>query len=267
MENKLEIFKNDEFGKLMILIENGKQYIEASEVAKVLGYANPQKAIRDHCKKDGVLIRSVGVQTGYKRDGTPAMQNIDKKFINEGNLYRLITHSKLPNAEKFESWVFDEVLPSIRKTGGYIYGEEIMNEDQLIMATMNVLNKKIEKLQIENSKQTQLIEEQKPKVLFADSVCASESSVLIGELAKILKQNGIDIGQNRLFHWLRENGFLIKSGESKNLPTQKGMNLELFEIKERTHFNPDGSSILTRTTKITPKGQIYFINKFLNQCS
>lgn len=258
MENKLEIFKNDEFGEIRTTEENGKMLFCGNDVARALGYSDTAKAMKQHCKKDGWVIRPVMDNRGRTQQA---------KFINEGNLYRLITHSKLPNAEKFESWVFDEVLPSIRKTGGYIYGEEIMNEDQLIMATMNVLNKKIEKLQIENSKQTQLIEEQKPKVLFADSVCASESSVLIGELAKILKQNGIDIGQNRLFHWLRENGFLIKSGESKNLPTQKGMNLELFEIKERTHFNPDGSSILTRTTKITPKGQIYFINKFLNQCS
>ncbi len=242
--NNLQIFKNENFGEIQIIEENGKFEFEATGTAKMLGYTNPHKAIIDHCKKDGLTKREVGVQTGYKKDGTPAIQTVEKNFIDEGNLYRLITHSKLPSAEKFESWVFDEVLPSIRKTGGYIVGEEKLTDDELIAKALIMVNKKLE------ARERQL-EEQRPKVLFANSVETSSTSILIGDLAKLIKQNGHDIGQNRLFKWLRENGYLIKFGERKNMPTQTSMDLELFEVKERTVNNPDGSIRITKTTKAT----------------
>ncbi len=252
----LQIFKNEKFGEIQIIEEEGKFEFGATEVAKILGYANPQKAIRDHCKEDGVTFRSVIDRLGRKQE---------KKFMNEGNLYRLITHSKLPDAEKFESWVFDEVLPSIRKTGGYIAGEENMSEDELILKAMNVLNAKVENLRLENKKLEDRIEEQKPKVLFADSVETSKSSVLIGELAKIIKQNGHDIGQNRLFEWLRTNNYLIsRKGTDYNMPTQKSMNLELFEVKETSITHSDGHISISKTPKVTGKGQVYFVNKFIN---
>ena len=120
MRNELTVFENEKFGKLEVLVENGKEYFPATEIAKILGYSNPQKAIRDHCREDGCTICSVGVVTGKKTDGTDAIQFVNKKYINEGNLYRLITKSNLPQAEVFESWVFDEVLPTIRKTGMYM---------------------------------------------------------------------------------------------------------------------------------------------------
>lgn len=252
----LQIFKNEKFGEIQIIEEEGKFEFGATEVAKILGYANPQKAIRDHCKEDGVTFRSVIDRLGRKQE---------KKFMNEGNLYRLITHSKLPDAEKFEGWVFDEVLPSIRKTGGYIAGEENMSEDELILKAMNVLNAKVENLRLENKKLEDRIEEQKPKVLFADSVETSKSSVLIGELAKIIKQNGHDIGQNRLFEWLRTNNYLIsRKGTDYNMPTQKSMNLELFEVKETSITHSDGHISISKTPKVTGKGQVYFVNKFIN---
>ncbi len=246
--NSLQVFKNVEFGEIQIREEEGKFEFEATSTAQILGYANPRDAIQRHCKKDGVVKHDVIDSLGRRQE---------KNFINEGNLYRLITHSKLPSAEKFERWVFDEVLPSIRQTGGYIAGEENMTDDELIAKAMSVLNKKLELAH-------QQIEEQKPKVLFADTVQASTTSILIGDLAKLIKQRGYDIGQNRLFKWLRDNDYLIKSGERKNMPTQKSMELELFEVKERTVNNPDGSIRITKTTKVTGKGQVYFVNKFLN---
>lgn len=261
MENKLEIFKNEEFGELTILEENGKQYIEATGVAKALGYSNPQKAIRDHCKEEGITIRSVGVQTGYKKDGTTAMQNVDKKFINEGNLYRLITHSKLPSAEKFESWVFDEILPSIRKHGMFATNELLDNPDFAIKVLEQLKQEREEKRLLKTQ-----IEEQKPKVIFAESVSASSTSILVGELAKLIKQNGHEIGQNRLFQWLRDNNFLIsRKGTDYNMPTQRSMEMGLFEIKETSITHGDGHISVNKTPKVTGKGQVYFINKFKMQ--
>ncbi len=262
----LQIFKSQEFGEIQIIEEKGKFEFEATGSARMLGYVNPHKAIIDHCKKDGVTKREVGVQTGYKKDGTPAIQMVEKNFIDEGNLYRLITHSKLPSAEKFESWVFDEVLPSVRKTGGYIAGEENMTEDELVLKAMDVLNRKVKMLKQKNMQLEGELEEQRPKVLFANSVTASKTSILIGELAKLIKQNGHDIGQNRLFEWLRINNYLInRKGTDYNMPTQKAMNQGLFEIKETTITHADGHISVNKTPKVTGKGQVYFINKFLNK--
>lgn len=249
INNNLQIFKNERFGEIQIIQENNKYEFEATGIAKILGYSNPHKAIIDHCKKDGLTKREVIDRLGRKQE---------KNFISEGNLYRLITHSKLPEAEKFEKWVFDEILPSIRKTGGYIAGEEKLSEDELIAKALVMVNKKLE------LKEKQL-QEQKPKVLFANSVEASKTSILIGELAKMIKQNGHDMGQNRLFEWLRNNGYLIsRKGTDYNMPTQKAMNLGLFEIKETTISHSDGHVSISKTAKVTGKGQVYFVNKFLN---
>ena len=171
-------------------------------------------------------------------------------FINES--------SKLPRAKEFKHWVTSEVLPAIRKNGGYIAGQEAMTDDQLLEKALLVAKRHIE----ERDKR---IAEMRPKEIFADAVSASDNTILIGDLAKLIKQNGRDIGQNRLFEWLRERDYLIKTGSRRNLPTQKAMDLGLFEVKERTINNPDGSIRITRTTKVTGKGQIYFINKLVKQ--
>lgn len=176
-------------------------------------------------------------------------------FINESNLYKVIFQSRKPEAEAFTEWVTSEVLPAIRKTGGYIAGEENMTDDELIAKAMAVLNKKLEQAHRQ-------LEEQKPKVIFADSVSESNDTILIRDLAKIFNQNGVDIGQNRLFAWLRENGYLIKNRfDDYNSPTQKSMNLGLFEVKETVVTTPYGTK-LNKVTKVTGKGQMYFINKF-----
>lgn len=253
--NELQVFQNSQFGNLGILTFEGKEWFPAIQVAEILGYANPRDAISRHTKNKGVVNHDVLSNGGVQR----------KKFIDEGNLYRLITRSKLPQADEFEEWVFEDVLPSIRKHGLYatdnVIENTLNNPDYIINILTEYKKEKEHNLVLE-----QQVKENKPKVLFADSVAGSDNSILVGELAKLLKQNGIDVGQNRLFKWLRNNGYLIKkSGESYNLPTQKSMDLEILDIKKRVINNPDGSSKITRTPKVTGKGQQYFINKFLTE--
>lgn len=249
--NEFKIFENTDFGSIRTLEENGRVLFSGSDVAKALGYAIPSKAVNTHCK--GVSKMEVPTNGGTQQ----------MLFIPEGDVYRLIAHSKLPTAEKFESWVFDEVLPSIRKTGGYVNDDEMFVQTYLPFAdeqTKALFRSTLEVIKNQNAK----IEADKPKVLFADAVETADTSILVGDLAKLIKQNGVDIGQKRLFAWLRDRGYLIKNGNSRNMPTQKSMDLKLFEVKERTISNPDGSVRITKTTKVTGKGQQYFINRFLS---
>lgn len=249
--NELQIFSSDEFGQIRTAEINGKPYFVASDVATALGYANPRKAIIDHCK--GVTKRDTPTSGGTQ----------ELSYINEGDVYRLIMRSKLPAAEKFESWVMDEVLPSIRKNGGYIAGQETLSDEELLSKALMVAKKKIEEKNQLIAMQDSRIQEMRPKEIFADAVSASHTSILIGDLAKLICQNGYQIGQKRLFGWLRENGYLVKSGSSRNMPMQRYIEQGLFEIKESSVQNPDGSVRTTRTTKVTGKGQVYFVNKFL----
>lgn len=245
--NDLKIFENKEFGKIRTVIENGETWFIGKEVADILEYANTAKAIRDHVDEEDKLTERI-VLSG---------QNREVIFINESGLYSLILSSKLPNAKKFKKWVTSEVLPSIRKNGGYIAGQETMSDDELMARALQVAQNKI----LERDKQ---IETMKPKAIFADAVAASHTSILIGDLAKLISQNGVNIGQKRLFKWLRDNGYLIKrEGSDRNMPTQRSMEMKLFEVKESTISNPDGSVRITRTPKVTGNGQQYFVNKFL----
>lgn len=243
--NQIKIFENPEFGKVRTVEIDGKPYLAGKDVAEALGYANPQKAIRDHTD-----IEDRTVNESFTVNGTKAI------LINESGLYSLILSSKLESAKRFKHWVTSEVLPSIHKSGGYIAGQEQMSDSELMAKALLVAQKQIEERNAQ-------IERMKPKEVFADAVAASHTSILIGELAKLLKQNGVKTGRRRLFTWMRDNGYLIKGGSSRNMPTQKGMELGLFEIKETTINNPDGSIRISRTTKVTGKGQQYFINKFL----
>ena len=247
MNNEVRAFENAEFGSVRTVEIEGKPYFVANDVTKALGYSNSRDAVARHCK--GVV----------KRD-TPTTSGIQSmSYIPEGDLYRLITHSKLPSAERFESWVFDEVLPSIRKNGGYISGQETMSDDELMAKALLVAQNKI----AERDKQ---IEEMKPHAVLGRAITTANTSILVGDLAKILHQNGVDIGAQRLFRWMRDNGYLIKrKGTDWNLPTQRSMELGLFEIKESVHIDGNGCNKITRTPKVTGKGQQYFINKFLNR--
>lgn len=247
----LQIFNNEEFGKIRTVEKNDVVYFAGSDVAKALGYAIPHKAVQTHCK--GVLKWNIPTDSG----------NQDVLFITEGDVYRLIMRSKLPSAERFESWVMDEVLPSIRKNGGYIAGQETMTDDELLAKALMVANNKIAERDRIIEHQKAKIEYDRPKTIFADAVATSNTSILVGDLAKIICQNGVQIGQKRLFAWLRDNGYLMKSGSSYNIPIQRYVQQGLFEVKERSIQNPDGSVRITITPKITGKGQLYFVNKFL----
>lgn len=180
-------------------------------------------------------------------------------FIPENIFYRLAMKAKNETAEKFQALVADEIIPSIRKTGGYIAGQEAMSDAELMAKALLVAQRQIE----ERNKQ---IAAMHPKALFADAVSASKTSILVGDLAKLLKQNGVDVGQKRLFQWLRNNGYLIKQqGASWNMPTQRAMELGLFEVKETPIIHSDGHISVSKTVKVTGKGQVYFVNKFLSE--
>ena len=230
---KIQMFESPEFGQVRTLTENGEVLFCGLDVAQALGYAKPHDALKRHCRYS-VKRRVPHPQAADKQ--------IEMLFIPEPDLYRLIFGSKLPTAEKFTDWVTKEILPAIRKTGVYMTDEAleavILNPDTIIADA--------------------------PKVALAEAIVTSPDSILIGDLAKILCQNGVDIGQNRLFSWLRLNGYLCRRrGESYNLPTQKAMEMGLFEVKETTVIHNSGLTKVMKTPKVTGIGQQFFVNLFL----
>lgn len=249
--NELKIFENPDFGKVRTIEIDGEPYFVGKDVAEILGYSAARNAISAHVDEDDALKRCLMDSMGRSQETT---------FINESGLYSLILSSKLPKAKEFKRWVTSEVLPSIRKHGAYAV-DELLNDPELAIKAFTALKEERQK----SKRLSEQIEADKPKVIFADSVSAAKTSILVGDLAKLLKQNGVNIGQNRLFEWLRQNGYLIKSGSSKNMPTQKAANMGLFEVKVSTVNNPDGSIRETKTTKVTGKGQVYFVNKFVTE--
>lgn len=263
-ENKMTVFSSAEFGAVRTMeTADGKVMFCGADVAKALGYSNTRDALAKHCKTDGVAFCD-GVSKTTNQHGVTTEQIVSLKFISEGNVYRLITHSKLQNAERFETWVFDEVLPTIRKHGAYMTDstleKALTSPDFLIQLATSLKKEQARRKALENK-----VETDKPKVIFADAVSASHTSILVGDLAKLLKQNGINIGASRLFQWLRNNGYLIsRKGTDWNMPTQKSMELGLFEVKETAITHADGHSTVNKTPKVTGKGQQYFVNKFLS---
>lgn len=251
--NNLETFTSKEFGTVRTLEINNEPYFVGKDVATILGYAKPLNALATHIDEDDSLKQGLIDSMGRTQETI---------LINESGLYSLILSSKLPTAKKFKHWVTSEVLPQIRKHGMYAIDEIIENPDLAIQALTALKEEREQRKKLEVK-----IKEDKPKVLFADAVETANTSILIGDLAKLIKQNGVDIGQKRLFEYLRRNGYLIKGGNSKNMPTQKSMELGLFEVKERTITNPNGTIRITKTTKVTGKGQTYFVDKFLSDKS
>lgn len=252
MNQQMKVFNHEQFGNVRIIEEDGRVLFCGIDVTKALGYANPRKALSDHCRC---------VTKRYAPHPQAPDKKIEMSFIPEGDVYRLITHSKLPSAERFERWVFDEVLPTLRQTGSYVLQrpDSYMIDDPIERA-----KRWIEEAQERLALQAK-VEADAPKVLFADAVATSKDSCLVGQLAKVLRQNGYNIGQNRLFDYLRNEGYLCKSGENRNMPTQRSIDAGWFEIKEGTLYNLDGTVRITRTPKVTNKGQIYFVNKFLKE--
>ena len=257
--NNIEIFKNEEFGEIRMVMVNNEPYFVGKDVASVLGYKDLKHSVLDHVdEEDRVNSKTQG-------QNAPEFGQRGTWLINESGLYSLILSSKLPNAKKFKRWVTSDVLPSIRKHGAYMTDDTLekalTSPDFLIKLATELKKEKEQRKTLEEK-----VKKDKPKVVFADAVSSSKTSILVGELSKILKQNGINIGQNRLFNWLRENDYLIKrKGTDYNMPTQKSMDMKLFEIKESTHLSGNGVNITTKTPKVTGKGQQYFINKFLNK--
>lgn len=252
--NNISTFNNPAFGSVRAVSVNDEPYFVGKDVAEILGYGNPRDALSKHVDSDDK-------NTVAFRDGTSG--NPKMTIINESGLYSLILSSKLPKAKEFKRWVTAEVLPAIRKTGGYVNDTAQFVESyfgQLEPNQKHALTMMFD----ESKRMSAQLKEQAPKVLFANAVETAHNSILIGDLAKIIRQNGVDIGQKRLFDWMRQNGYLIKGGQSKNMPTQKAMDMNLFEVKESTVNNPDGSVRITRTTKVTGKGQTYFVKKFLS---
>ena len=251
--NELQIFQSPEFGRVRTVSIDGEPWFVGKDVATALGYSNPSNAVVAHVDDEDKTTYSFQVSgSNYKTKAT---------CINESGLYSLVLSSKLPTAKKFKHWVTSEVLPAIRKTGGYQVPQSPAEQmAQGILAAQKLLAERDETI----AKQNERIAVLTPKGIFADAVTASKTSILVGGLAKLIKQQGIDIGQKRLFAWMRENGFLIKSGTEKNMPTQRAMDMKLFEVKEGSFVDGNGVNRITRTTKVTGKGQVYFVNKFLN---
>lgn len=251
--HEIKIFENPHFGKVRTLEIEGEPWFVGKDVAEVLGYQNPSKALADHVDAEDKLnnetLSSLGQRGGW--------------LINESGLYSLVLSSKLPTAKAFKRWVTSEVIPSIRKHGAYMTPDKLedilLNPDTLITLATELKKERAAREHLEGLRRLD-----KPKVIFADAVCASKRSILVGELAKLLKQNGVEIGQNRLFEWLRNNGFLIsRKGSDYNMPTQKAMEMGLFEIKETAIPHSDGHITVSLTPKVSGKGQKYFVNRFL----
>lgn len=243
MNNELEIFKNEDFGEVRTLVIDEKPYVLANDVARALGYKRPADAISAHCKGS--------VKHRYLTNGGEQ----EAKFIPEGDIYRLIMKSKLPNAEKFESWVMDEVLPTIRKHGAYMTNEVIertlTDPDYLIQLATALKEERQARLIAE-----QKIEEQRPLVEFADKVSNSSNLIDMGKMAKLLKDENINIGRNRLFEWLRKKDILMRN----NIPYQRYIDGGYFQVKESTFETPYGTKT-QQTTYVTGKGQIYITEK------
>lgn len=244
----IQIFKNEQFGEVRTIAKDGEPWFVANDICKVLGHTNSRVAVAalDEDEK--------GVSKVYTLGGEQQMT-----VVNEAGMYQLVIRSNLPAAKAFKRWITHEVIPTIRRHGAYATETTI----ESIIADPESGIKLLQALKAEQERRREaeaIAEAQRPKALFADAVAASDNSILVGELAKILRQNGVETGQNRLFRWMRDNGYIMRY---TNVPTQYSMERGLMEVKERAINNPDGSVRITQTIKVTGKGQAYFVNKFI----
>ena len=242
--NDVKIFENPEFGQVRTTVIGGEPWFVAADVCRALAIGNPSMALDRLDDDERTLISIEGASNGKPVNG-----------VNEPGLYSLVLGSRKPEAKAFKRWITHEVIPAIRKTGGYQVPQSPAEQmAQGILAAQKLLAEKDKR-----------IEEMRPKEIFADAVSVSKTDILIGDLAKLIKQNGHDIGQKRLFSWLREKGYLIKrKGLDWNMPTQKAMEMKLFRVKETVVTHSDGHTTVSKTPKVTGKGQVYFVNKFMH---
>lgn len=252
MSNEIQRFEFKGAALRTLTDENGEPWFVAKDVCDVLELSNVGQALArlDDDEKSSITLN----------DGTPG--NPNKAIVSESGLYALVLASRKPEAHEFKRWVTHEVLPQIRKTGGYIPTTDA-DDDMTILAKAVMIGQRTMEAQKQRiaEQQTRIVELE-PKARFADAVAASDGTCLIGELAKMLRQNGLDIGQNRLFEILRQDGYLGKTGSNRNVPTQKAMDLGLFRIKETAITHSDGHVTINRTAKVTGKGQTYFISRY-----
>lgn len=254
MSSEIQVFDNDRFGSVRALSVDGEPWFVATDVAKALGYrmASDMTRVLFDDEKGTQIVRTPGGEQ-------------ELSAITEAGFYHAVMQRRSAcvknetaraNVEAFQRWVTHEVLPAVRRDGAYVYSNGTEDDATLMARALLAAQRTIERNQRE-------LEELRPKALFADAVAASDGTCLIGELAKMMRQNGVNIGQNRLFEWMRENGYLGKSGSNRNVPTQRAMEMGLFRIKETAVTHSDGHVTINRTAKVMPKGQIYFMNKFL----
>lgn len=248
MNEIIEVFNNAEFGSIRTAKINNDIYFVGKDVADALGYVDTNKAVSMHVDDEDKKLNDKTSPSFGQRGAT---------LINESGLYSLVLSSKLESAKRFKRWITADVLPALRRTGSYS-----MNIPQTLPEALRAYADEVE----QHNKTKALVEAQRPKVLFADAVSTSESDILVGDLAKLLNQNGYTVGQNRLFEQLRNEGYLIsRKGNSYNMPTQRAMEMGLFRIKETAITHSDGRVSLNKTPKVTGKGQQYFINRFIGK--
>ena len=262
VDNDIKVFNSPMFGDVRTSGTSDNPLFCLADVCNALGLR--QGDVKTRLDKGVVSTQPLSTKGGVQQ----------ANFVNEDGLYDAILDSRKAEAKMFRKWVTSEILPSIRKTGGYIATTAEMSDDEIMsralivaQATIAKHQQKIAQLSEENERQHLQIKADEPKVLFANAVQTSSRSCLVAELAKILRQNGVDMGQNRLYRWLRDNGYLCKSGLYYNQPTQSAMEMGLFELKQTTITTPNGEIIVKTTTKVSGKGQIYFIDKFLGDKS
>ena len=252
----IKIFENEQFGKVRIAMsENEEPLFCLADVCSVIGIANARN-VRLRLEENDVRQMDTIDSLGRNQQVT---------FVTESGLYDVIIRSDSEKAKPFRKWVTSEVLPCIRKTGGYIATKTDDTPEEIMARALIVAQETLKRKEQRLIEAEQKIQKDAPKVLFADAVSTSQRSCLVAELAKILQQNGVNIGQNRLFSWMRDNGYLCQKGDYYNQPTQKAMKLGLFELKKTSITKPDGSVLVTTTTKVSGKGQIYFVSKFLSE--
>ena len=258
--NDIQVFNSEQFGEIRTAGTAQEPIFCAADICRALGYSNGRKAISDHCDEGDVTKRDTPTSSGVQ----------SMTFVNESGMYSLIFGSKLESAKQFKKWVTSDVLPSIRKHGMYATEatvENMLNDPEnailMLQAYQRERKERLAAQQQVEKLEAQAIED-KPKIIYADAVKGSTSSCLIGELAKMIAQNGYPIGEKRLFQWLRDNHYLCSYGERFNQPYQQYIEQGLFTMKQNV-FSVDGEMRTRNTTKVTGKGQIYFINKFIGQ--
>lgn len=256
MEPRLRVFKNNLFGEIRTSVtQSGEPVFCLTDLCNALQLTNSRK-VKSQLDDDVTLSYPILDNLGRTQDAT---------FVTEAGMYTVILRSNSPIAKPMQKWVTGEVLPAIRKTGGYMIEKEEDTEESIMARALLIAQDTIQRSKEKIRQLTSTVERQAPKVMFADAVATSHRSCLIAELAKILMQNGIQIGQNRLFEYLRKNNYLGSKGEYRNIPTQHAMELGLFEIKKTSITKPDGTVLVNTTPKVTGKGQIYFVNQLLKK--